>query len=155
MAYRSKINTIQYYPIEESYTSQTDHLSGKSLEFHPSNKIEGNKRNMYKKDKNGKQIHNHHLFHSSMIIHSIKGVVINADVNGAMGIARKYCQNNFIPEINFQQHVDLRTIFTPIRVRYKDLIQPKSTFDWDRFQLELEIQKKICSEHQMKQLRIE
>ena len=136
LEYSAKILGIQYIASPEAYTSQVDHLAQESLEFHPSSKVEGMKRNYIMRNngqeiilKNGKKKTNNKLFISK------SGIVINADVNGAMGIGRKYCLENNIPEPDFNQHVQTRSLFTPIRIKYHQLNQPKTQFNWNQFHI--------------------
>lgn len=67
---------------EESYTSKIDHLAFESMQHH--NEYLG------KRIKRG-------LFKSST------GKVLNADVNGAIGILRKVIGDNFVKEIELNR----------------------------------------------------
>lgn len=111
LEYKAKLENIKFERIEESYTSQVDHLSEESIEFHPSSHIEGMGRNLYIK-KNGVEQKIRGLYKSKY-----QYVIINADVNGAMGIMRKYLQKNG-SDYNFRDHVVKKIIFNPIRIKY-------------------------------------
>ena len=64
---------------EESYTSKCDHLANESMEHH--------EKYLGKRIKRG-------LFKSS------KGILLNADINGSIGILRKVIGNDFINRLN-------------------------------------------------------
>jgi transposase len=68
--------------IEESYTSKVDHLANETLEHH--------KTYLGKRVKRG-------LFKSSY------GQLLNADVNGALGILRKVIGNDFLQDFFFEE----------------------------------------------------
>lgn len=78
IAYKAKLVSIKVINVEESYTSKVDHLA-----FEPMQK---RKSYLGRRVKRG-------LFQSSV------GMIINSDVNGAIGIARKVLGDSFIEEI--------------------------------------------------------
>lgn len=91
--YKCEDYGIKVILTEESYTSKIDHLAGEEMHKH--------------KEYKGKRIHRG-LFLSST------GIVINADVNGALGIMRKVFSESA------RQIVDSGVAFTPV------IIQPIS-----------------------------
>ena len=88
--YKGKMVGIDVQTTEESYTSKVDHLAFEALE----------KQDSYlgKRKKRG-------LFQSSI------NKLINADVNGAIGIGRKVFGDSFVKEI-----IDSGLAFNPVRV---------------------------------------
>lgn len=90
ISYKGKLIGINVQTTEESYTSKVDHLAFESLE----------KRDVYsgKRKKRG-------LFQSSV------NKLLNADVNGAIGIGRKVFGDSFVKEI-----IDSGFAFNPIKV---------------------------------------
>ena len=88
--YKGKLMGIKVQTTEESYTSKIDHLAFESLK----------KQEVYlgRREKRG-------LFQSSI------GKLINADVNGAIGIGRKVFGDSFVKEI-----IDSGFAFNPVRV---------------------------------------
>ena len=88
--YKAEEYGIKIKTIEESYTSKVDALSLETIEKH---------------DKyNGKRKHRG-LFQSSV------GMLVNADVNGALNILRKVIGNSFVKEI-----LDKRRALRPVKV---------------------------------------
>lgn len=90
IVYKAKFLGIEVIVHEESYTSKIDHLA-----FEPLKKQESY---LGKRKKRG-------LFQSSI------GKLINADINGAVGIARKVIGDSFIEKI-----IDSGFVFNPIRL---------------------------------------
>lgn len=90
IVYKAKLLGINVIIHEESYTSKIDHLA-----FEPLKKQESY---LGKRKKRG-------LFQSSI------GKLINSDINGAIGIARKVIGNSFIGKI-----IDSGFVFNPIRL---------------------------------------
>lgn len=90
IVYKAKLLGINVIIHEESYTSKIDHLA-----FEPLKKQESY---LGKRKKRG-------LFQSSI------GKLINADINGAIGIARKVVGDSFIEKI-----IDSGFVFNPIRL---------------------------------------
>lgn len=88
IVYKAKLLGINVVTHEESYTSKIDHLA-----FEPLKKQESY---LGKREKRG-------LFQSSI------GKLINADINGAIGIARKVIGDSFIRKI-----VDSGFVFNPV-----------------------------------------
>ena len=90
ISYKGKLIGINVQTTEESYTSKVDHLAFESLEKH----------DVYlgKRKKRG-------LFQSSV------NKLLNADVNGAIGIGRKVFGDSFVKEI-----IDSGFAFNPIKV---------------------------------------
>ena len=90
ITYKGKLIGIEVQTTEESYTSKIDHLAFESLEKH----------DVYlgKRKKRG-------LFQSSI------GKLINADINGAIGIGRKVFGDSYVSEI-----IDSGLAFNPVRV---------------------------------------
>ena len=90
ITYKGKLIGIEVQTTEESYTSKIDHLAFETLK----------KQEVYlgKRKKRG-------LFQSSI------GKLINADINGAIGIGRKVFGDSFVKEI-----IDSGFAFNPIRV---------------------------------------
>ena len=90
ITYKGKLIGINIQITEESYTSKIDHLAFESLK----------KQEVYlgRRKKRG-------LFQSSI------GKLINADINGAIGIGRKVFGDSFVKEI-----IDSGFAFNPIRV---------------------------------------
>lgn len=88
--YKAKLLGINVIVHEESYTSKIDHLAFETLK----------KQDSYlgKRKKRG-------LFQSSI------GKLLNADINGAIGIARKVIGDSFIRKI-----VDSGFVFNPVRL---------------------------------------
>ena len=88
--YKGKLMGIKVQTTEESYTSKIDHLAFESLK----------KQEVYlgRRKKRG-------LFQSSI------GKLVNADVNGAIGIGRKVFGDSFVKEI-----IDSGFAFNPVRV---------------------------------------
>ena len=90
ITYKGKLIGIDVHTIEESYTSKVDHLAFEPLE----------KRDVY----SGKRI-KRGLFQSSV------NKLINADVNGAIGIGRKVSGNSYVDRI-----ISSGLAFNPIRI---------------------------------------
>jgi putative transposase len=90
IVYKTKLLGINVIIHEESYTSKIDHLA-----FEPLKKQESY---LGKRKKRG-------LFQSSI------GKLINSDINGAIGIARKVIGDSFIGKI-----IDSGFVFNPIRL---------------------------------------
>lgn len=90
IVYKAKLLGINVIIHEESYTSKIDHLA-----FEPLKKQESY---LGKRKKRG-------LFQSSI------GKLINSDINGAIGIARKVIGDSFIGKI-----IDSGFVFNPIRL---------------------------------------
>ena len=90
IVYKAKLLGINVMIHEESYTSKIDHLA-----FEPLKKQESY---LGKRKKRG-------LFQSSI------GKLINSDINGAIGIARKVIGDSFIGKI-----IDSGFVFNPIRL---------------------------------------
>ena len=90
IVYKAKLLGINVVIHEESYTSKIDHLA-----FEPLKKQESY---LGKRKKRG-------LFQSSI------GKLINADINGSIGIARKVIGDSFIEKI-----IDSGFVFNPIRL---------------------------------------
>ena len=90
ISYKGKLIGINVQTTEESYTSKVDHLAFESLEKH----------DVYlgKRKKRG-------LFQSSV------NKLLNADVNGAIGIGRKVFGDSFVKEI-----IDSGFAFNPVKV---------------------------------------
>jgi transposase len=70
---------IEVIETEESYTSKTDHLALEEMKHHDKYLGKRIKRGLFKTSKN---------------------VLLNADVNGSMGIMRKVIGNDFIIKLN-------------------------------------------------------
>lgn len=90
IVYKANLLGIEVITHEESYTSKIDHLA-----FEPLKKQESY---LGKRKKRG-------LFQSSV------GKLINADINGAIGIARKVVDDSFIGKI-----IDSGFVFNPVRI---------------------------------------
>lgn len=90
ISYKGKLIGINVQTTEESYTSKVDHLAFESIEKH----------DVYlgKRKKRG-------LFQSSV------NKLLNADVNGAIGIGRKVFGDSFVKEI-----IDSGFAFNPVKV---------------------------------------
>ena len=90
ISYKGKLIGINVQTTEESYTSKVDHLAFETLKKH----------DVYlgKRNKRG-------LFQSSV------NKLLNADVNGAIGIGRKVFGDSFVKEI-----IDSGFAFNPIKV---------------------------------------
>ena len=90
ISYKGKLIGINVQTTEESYTSKVDHLAFESLEKH----------DVYlgKRKKRG-------LFQSSV------NKLLNADVNGSIGIGRKVFGDSFVKEI-----IDSGFAFNPVKV---------------------------------------
>ena len=90
ISYKCKLVGISFQINEESYTSKVDHLAFEKLGKH----------DVYlgKRKKRG-------LFQSSI------GKLINADINGSIGIARKVVGDSFIGKI-----IDSGFVFNPVRI---------------------------------------
>lgn len=90
ITYKGKLVNIDVQATEESYTSKVDHLAFEALRKH----------DIYlgKRIKRG-------LFQSST------GKLLNADVNGTIGIERKVFDDSFVKEI-----INSRFAFNPIRI---------------------------------------
>ena len=90
ISYKGRLIGINVQTTEESYTSKVDHLAFETLEKH----------NVYlgKRKKRG-------LFQSSV------NKLLNADVNGAIGIGRKVFGDSFVKEI-----IDSGFAFNPVKV---------------------------------------
>jgi len=101
LKYKCELNGIAYSEVEESYTSKTDHLAREPLY---SKNGKESKPEAYQFL--GQRVHRG-LFQSST------GVLINADVNGAIGIIRKVKGDDIVQEM-----VD---IFNPRKVTLNDL----------------------------------
>lgn len=100
LEYKCKMRGISFEIVEESYTSKTDHLRNAPLatKEDPQTRDEANF---------GKRIHRG-LFLSDT------GRLVNADVNGAMGIMRKA-----IPDFSWVGYHP----FHPVRMRVKDVVE--------------------------------
>ena len=90
LTYKAKFIGIDIHTTEESYTSKVDHLAFESLEKHDAY--------LGKRKKRG-------LFQSSI------GKLVNADVNGAIGIGRKVFGDSYVSRI-----INSGFAFNPIRV---------------------------------------
>lgn len=90
IVYKANLLGIEVITHEESYTSKIDHLA-----FEPLKKQESY---LGRRKKRG-------LFQSSI------GELINADINGAIGIARKVIGDSFIGKI-----IDSGFVFNPVRI---------------------------------------
>ena len=90
ISYKGKLIGINVQTTEESYTSKVDHLAFESLEKHDAY--------LGKRKKRG-------LFQSSV------NKLLNADVNGAIGIGRKVFGDSFVKEI-----IDSGFAFNPVKV---------------------------------------
>ena len=90
LTYKAKLIGIDIHTTEESYTSKVDHLAFESLEKH----------DVYlgKRKKRG-------LFQSSI------GKLINADINGAIGIGRKVFGDSYVSRI-----IGSGFAFNPVRI---------------------------------------
>ena len=90
ISYKAKLVSISVITNEESYTSKIDHLAFESLK----------KQEVYlgKRKKRG-------LFQSSV------GKLLNADINGAIGIGRKVFGDSYVSRI-----IDSGLAFNPVRV---------------------------------------
>ena len=90
ITYKAKLVGINVQTTEESYTSKVDHLAFEALKKH----------DFYlgKRKKRG-------LFQSSI------GKLLNADINGAIGIGRKVFGDSFVKEI-----IDSGFAFNPVKV---------------------------------------
>ena len=90
ISYKGRLTGINVQTTEELYTSKVDHLAFETLEKH----------NVYlgKRKKRG-------LFQSSV------NKLLNADVNGAIGIGRKVFGDSFVKEI-----IDSGFAFNPVKV---------------------------------------
>ena len=94
--YKCKRIGINLVTQEESYTSKCDSLSFESIEFH--------------KDYLGKRI-KRGLFKSGI------GKIVNADINGALNILRKYLIKNVINEFSvIQKIIDRGLLYRPCRI---------------------------------------
>lgn len=91
LAYKGKQNDIKIITTEESYTSKIDHLAYEPMVKKESNDYLG------KRKKRG-------LFQSSF------GMIINADINGAIGIIRKVVGDSFVQTIT-----DSRAFLRPVK----------------------------------------
>ena len=90
IAYKGKLVGIDVQTVEESYTSKVDHLAFEPLE----------KRNVY----SGKRI-------KRGLFQSYVNKLINADVNGAIGIGRKVFGDSYVSGI-----INSGLAFNPVRV---------------------------------------
>lgn len=90
ISYKCKMVGISFYLSEESYTSKVDHLAFEELGKHDAY--------LGKRKKRG-------LFQSSV------NKLINADINGAIGIGRKVFGDSYVSRI-----IDSGLAFNPIRV---------------------------------------
>lgn len=90
ISYKCKLVGISFYLSEESYTSKVDHLAFEELGKHDAY--------LGKRKKRG-------LFQSSV------NKLINADINGAIGIGRKVFGDSYVSRI-----IDSGLAFNPIRV---------------------------------------
>lgn len=90
ISYKCKLVGISFYLSEESYTSKVDHLAFEELGKHDAY--------LGKRKKRG-------LFQSSV------NKLINADINGAIGIGRKVFSDSYVSRI-----IDSGLAFNPIRV---------------------------------------
>ena len=90
ISYKGKLIGINVQTTEESYTSKVDHLAFESLEKHDAYSGKRKKRG---------------LFQSSV------NKLLNADVNGAIGIGRKVFGDSFVKEI-----IDSGFAFNPVKV---------------------------------------
>lgn len=90
ISYKCKLVGISFYLSEESYTSKVDHLAFEELGKHDAY--------LGKRKKRG-------LFQSSV------NKLINADINGAIGIGRKVFSDSYVSRI-----IDSGLAFTPVKV---------------------------------------
>lgn len=90
ISYKCKLVGINFQVNEESYTSKVDHLAFEKLGKHDVYLGERKKRG---------------LFQSSI------GKLLNADINGAIGIGRKVFDDSYVSRI-----IDSGLAFNPIRV---------------------------------------
>jgi putative transposase len=95
--YLTSMNNMIFLPLDESYTSQVDHLGFESIEFHPSSLVEGIKRNLTITIKDQKR-KVRGLFYSPTLKKSI-----NSDLNGAIGIMRKGFMKIYDDPLIFKQ----------------------------------------------------
>ena len=94
--YKCKRIGINLVEQEESYTSKCDALSFERIEFHKIYLGKRTKRGMFK---------------------SGIGKVINADINGALNILRKYLIKNVINEFSvIQKIIDIGLLYRPSRI---------------------------------------
>ena len=100
LIYKCEDYGIKVVLTEESYTSKIDHLAGEEMRKHKTYK--------------GKRIHRG-LFLSST------GVVINADINGALGIMRK------VSDKSVSQIVSRGVAFTPVIIQPINYIRAKAS----------------------------
>lgn len=101
LQYKCELEGLQYIEIEESYTSKTDHLAYEKMFVF--GKCPKNYKFMGTRSNRG-------LFQSST------GKLLNADINGAIGILRKKLGDSIIP--NF---LNSNKIYNPIRVNISEL----------------------------------
>lgn len=90
LEYKAKLVGIEFETTEESYTSKIDHLAGEEMKKQVSY--------LGKRKKRG-------LFQSSV------GKLLNADVNGSIGIGRKVIGDSFVKMI-----VNSEQVFCPYRI---------------------------------------
>lgn len=90
ISYKCKLVGINFQVNEESYTSKVDHLAFEKLGKHDVYLGERKKRG---------------LFQSSI------GKLLNADINGAIGIGRKVFDDSYVSRI-----IDSGLAFNPVRV---------------------------------------
>jgi IS605 OrfB family transposase len=91
LKYKSELVGIDFIETEESYTSKIDHLSFEEMKHHENY--------LGKRVKRG-------LFQSSI------DKVLNADVNGALGILRKVVDDSVVKQI-----IDSGLLFNPVKIR--------------------------------------
>ncbi len=115
LEYKCQLNGIRFTRIEESYTSKTDHLAYQPLREY------GKKSTKEKKKKTEKVYYTIKNYGSrkyrGKYISSIHKI-LNADINGAMGIMRKKYGDQVIPVF-----LNNRFLCNPKRVRYMDLLK--------------------------------
>lgn len=134
---QTSINII--YP-EEGLTSQIDNLNGEPFRFNATTRSEVDqqfKRNLKIKAKNGKERKVRGLFRSHIVLNQ-KSLIINADINGSIGIMRlglrqinfptidfkeMFKNQDFITIDNYQQIIDKQII--PIITTNKYLCRPE------------------------------
>ena len=108
--YKGEDNNIKVVENEEAYTSKCDALGLEEVGFHENNEYMG------KRSHRG-------LFESS------KQVLLNADVNGAINIMRKYIYKMYhtlSSTLNtFIEQIDLKTVCNPLKVIDKLKVQLK------------------------------
>ena len=99
LSYKCKLNGITLIETEESYTSKCDHLVLEEMCNHEQFK--------------GKRI-KRGLFQSS------SGKLINSDINGSLGIIRKFLENKKLNVVNnslVKEIIDIGNLLTPFKIR--------------------------------------